>query len=153
MSNIEYLNFNCVDAAAFTDVLNEESLRTHLIEHPRFDAASAKQWINEKSKKDKLPGCRLRVLVIDGELAGWCGIQPDEQGFELAIVVSKRFWGAGLPIFKTLMTWAAELGHREVLFHLLDSRREYKALAKIAKKVEKTELLGRHFTTYYLAVA
>jgi len=85
-------------------------------------------------------------------LAGWCGIQPDNNGFELAIVISQRFWGCGLSIFSTLMCWAKELKHKEVLFHLLDSRREYKMLSKMANKVHSTQLLGRCFTTYYFLV-
>ncbi len=55
-------------------------------------------------------------------------------------------------IFKTLMRWASELGHKEMLFHLLESRPEYKALNKMSTKVQKTEQLGRCFTTYHVPV-
>lgn len=134
------------------DVLNEDSLRTHLVGHPYFNSSSIQAWIEEKLEIDARPGCRIRVVSIGGELAGWCGIQPDDDGFEIAIVISKRFWGAGIPIFKTLMSWAKELGHEEVLLHLLDSRREYKGLAKKAVKVQRTQLLNRSFTTYYFSV-
>ena len=105
-----------------------------------------------KVKTDTIQGCRLRVVFIDGALAGWCGIQPDKNGFELAIVISQKFWGFGISIFKTLMCWAKELGHKEVLFHLLESRPEYKALNKMSTKVLTTELEGRTFTTYYVSV-
>lgn len=152
MPNIEYLTFNEVDPQNLMAVVNEDSLRAHLVDHPYFDASSIQTWIEDKLKTDAMPGCRVRVVTIDGELAGWCGIQPDDEGFEIAIVISQRFWGPGVPIFKTLMSWAAELGHQEVLFHLLDSRREYKALAKMASKVQQTQLLGRNFTTYHFAV-
>ncbi|WP_297308205.1 N-acetyltransferase [Neptuniibacter sp.] len=134
MPNIEYLSFNEVDPQNLIAVVNEDSLRTHLIDHPYFDATSIQSWIEDKLKTDAMRGCRVRIVSIDGELAGWCGIQRDDEDFEIAIVISKRFWGSGVPIFKTLLGWADELGHQEVLFHLLDSRREYKALAKMASK-------------------
>ncbi|WP_281559960.1 N-acetyltransferase [Thalassomonas sp. RHCl1] len=152
MSNIEYLTFEQVDPKNLMDIVNEDSLRAHLIHHPYFDITSIQTWIEDKIETDALRGCRIRVVSIDGALAGWCGIQPDENGFEIAIVISQKFWGAGIPIFKTLQCWAGELGHKEVLFHLLDTRREYKALAKMATKVCRTQLLGRSFTTYYFSV-
>lgn len=152
MCDIDYLSFKQVDPKGLMDVVNDDSLRTHLIDHPYFDEKSIQAWIEEKIKTDAMQGCRVRVVSIDGTLAGWCGIQPDGSGFEIAIVISQRFWGCGIPIFKTLMLWAGELGHKEVLFHLLDTRREYKLLAKKATKVHRTQLLGRNFTTFHFSV-
>ncbi|HBJ82060.1 MULTISPECIES: GNAT family N-acetyltransferase [Bacteria] len=152
MSEIEFLHFNQVNHTEFMDVVNQDSLRTHLIEHPYFDETSLHAWMNEKINTDAIHGCRIRAVYIGGVLAGWCGIQPDDNGFELAIVISQKFWGFGIPIFKKLMCWAKELEHKEILFHLLESRREYKVLNKMSTKVYKTELSGRCFTTYHLAV-
>ncbi|MCX4190854.1 hypothetical protein [Methylophaga sp. OBS3] len=152
MSNIEYLRFEHVNPEDLMSVVNEESLRGHLIEHPYFDSKSIREWSMDKTETDAMDGCRVRVISIAGEIAGWCGIQPDDNGFEVAIVISQKFWGSGMPIFKTLKCWTSELGHKEVLFHLLDTRREYKALAKMATKVCHTQLLGRSFTTYYFSV-
>ena len=152
MSNIEYLSFKQVDPKKLMAVVNEDSLRAHLISHPYFDIKSIQTWIEDKIEIDAMRGCRVRVVSIDGVIAGWCGIQPDNNGFEIAIVISQKFWGSGIAIFKTLMIWANELGHTEVLFHLLDSRREYKALSKMATKVHRTQLLGRCFTTYHFLV-
>ena len=50
------------------------------------------------------------------------------------------------------MCWAKELGHKEILFHLLESRPEYKSLNKMSTKVYKTELAGRCCTTYHVDV-
>lgn len=152
MSEIEYRVFNRVKPEELLAIVNEDSLRTHLINHPYFDANSLKAWMADKIEIDSTIGCRVRAVYIGGELAGWCGIQPDDNGFEIAIVISQRFWGFGITIFKTLMSWASDLGHREILFHLLESRREYKALNKMSTKVQKSYLAGRNFTTYHLAV-
>ncbi|TCK02656.1 N-acetyltransferase [Marinobacterium mangrovicola] len=152
MSEIEFHSFKQVSPEDFMEILNEDSLRTHLIDHPYFDSVSVQAWMDEKINVDSIQGCRIRAVYIDGDLAGWCGIQPDDNRFELAIVISQKFWGFGISIFKSLMRWADEIGHKEVLFHLLDSRPEYKALNKMASKVHKTELLGRCFTTYYIPI-
>lgn len=152
MSDIEFLRFDQVKPEDLMVVINESSLRTHLIDHPYFDVISTQEWMHDKVKTDAIQGCRIRVVFIGGLVAGWCGIQPDDNGFELAIVISQNFWGFGIPIFKTLMCWANELGHKEVLFHLLESRPEYKALNKMSTKVHRTELEGRCFTTYHVSV-
>lgn len=152
MSEIEYSYLDQVNIEELRVLLNENSLRAHLIDHPYFDSKSLQSWIVEKIRVDSLKGCRVRAIHIDGVLAGWCGIQPDDDGFELAIVISQNFWGFGILIFKALINWAEALGHTEILFHLLETRPEYKALKKIATKVRKTEKFGRFFTTYHIPV-
>ncbi|WP_036189918.1 GNAT family N-acetyltransferase [Marinobacterium lacunae] len=152
MNNISYSKFTSVDPDEMLKVLNEDSLRSHLIEHDYFTPESVRAWMGSKVEVGDTPGCRIRAVYVDAHLAGWCGIQPDDNGFEIAIVLSNRFWGSGIAVFKTMMCWAEELGHKEVLFHLLDSRRDYKSLATLANRVCKTQLMGRSFTTYYLTV-
>lgn len=153
MSEIEYVKFEQVNPKDFLPVLNEPTLRTHLIAHAPFDTASVREWMDAKRQSGSLPGCRVRAAVIDDVLAGWCGIQPDDDGFEMAIVIAQEFWGFGISIFKTLMRWADELGHEEIVFHLLETRPEYRFLKGKALSVQKTELLGRSFTTYRMSVA
>jgi len=152
MSEIEYVNFKHVNPEDFLPVVNDQTLRKHLIDHVHFDSVSIREWMNGKTQSESIPGCRVRAVFIDGVLAGWCGIQPDDNGFEIAIVISKQYWGFGISIFKTLMCWAKELGHKEIMFHLLETRPEYSFLKRKASKVQKTELWGRSFTTYFISV-
>lgn len=152
MNDIEFIHFDQAKLEELLPVLNEQELRIHLVEHEEFSLESIGKWAKEKADIDSLPGCRLRVVLVNGATAGWCGIQPDENGFEIAIVLSRHFWGVGISIFRELIEWAAELGHKELLFHLLDSRPEYKSLKRLSSKVETNQLMGRSFTTYYIAV-
>lgn len=152
MSSIEFPSLSQVDPNALMSVLNEDVLRVHLVDHDYFDAESIRAWVEGKTKVDAQPGCRIRAVQIDGDVAGWCGIEPDDGSFELSIVIAQRFWGSGLSIFRTLVKWADELEHKEVLFRLLDSRREYKMLKKMAKRVDQSEWSGRQFTTYHFSV-
>lgn len=153
MNQIDYVNFERIEPATLLPIVNEQSLRSHLVEHLFFDADSIKEWMDHKQQISARQGCRIRAVMINDELAGWCGIQPDDLGFEIAIVISRKFWGCGITIFKTLMLWARELGHQELVFHLLETRPQYRALLKLATKVQKTEMLGRSFTTYFIAVS
>lgn len=152
MKKINYVSFKDVNTLDWLKILNEAVLRRHLVEHDIFNEITINNWVKRKLDIDGMKGCRIRAIYFDKQLAGWCGIQPDVDGYELAIVLSSEFWGNGLSIFKTMMKWAKELGHQQVLFHLLDTRPQYKALNRIATKVKKSYLLGRQFITYYISV-
>ena len=108
--------------------------------------------MDDKRRIDALPGCRVRAVLIHGALVGWCGFQPDEEGVEIAIVLARAGWGRGMAIFHEMMGWARSMGHQEVIFHLLDTRPPYKALARRATRVKKTILSGCLFTSYYFCV-
>ena len=153
MNEILYFPFDQIDALELIPVLNESSVRNHLVTHPRFDAANIFQWVESKRECDRLPGCCSRVIVMDGKPVGWCGIQPDADDFELAMVLSRACWGIGPSVFRTLCAWAGELGHSSVMIHLLETRPEYRFLARKAVAVGHRTMLGRRFNSYRIAVA
>lgn len=149
---MKFIPFGEVRAEDFLPLVNDETLRKHLIDHPPFELATVRRWMEDKMAIDALPGCRVRAVLIDGALVGWCGLQPDEEGIEIAIVIARAVWGRGLAIFNEMMGWARSMGHQEVVFHLLGTRPLYKSLARRATRVTKTTLSGHPFTTYYFSV-
>ncbi|MEZ5529473.1 MAG: N-acetyltransferase [Porticoccaceae bacterium] len=152
MSHIEYVKLDCIEPTAFLAMLNKQKIREHLIEHDFFDLATVTVWLDTKIAIDNSPGCRVRAVLVNNQLAGWCGIQPDGNRHELAVVLDDAHWGLGRKLFREMMHWAKELGHGSVFIHLLHTRPEYRFLQKIAKNSYKNKLLGNQFTTYELAV-
>lgn len=152
MNSIEYTTLNLVDPDPLLSLLNKERVRAHLMNHQPFDRESLQLWIKAKIKMDATPGCRIRAIVVDGQCAGWCGIQQDNDDYEIAVVLDDSHWGLGRKIFRDLMDWAKALGHKTVFIHFLHTRPEYKFLQKIAQSVHESQILGNKFTTYALAV-
>ena len=152
MSSVEYRTLNKVDPDPLLSLLNKKRIRSHLIDHQRFDSESLQLWIKTKIEMDASPGCRVRAIVVDGQCIGWCGIQNDNNDYEIAVVLDDNYWGLGPKIFRDLMAWAKELGHKTVSIHFLHTRPEYKFLKKIAQSVHESQILGSKFTTYTLAV-
>lgn len=152
MNNLEYVKLNEIDPVEFILLLNKQKIREHLIEHELFDESSVKEWLENKIEVDSTQGCKVRAIVIDKQLAGWCGIQEENKKYEIAVVIDEGYWGLGKIIFRDVMVWAKEQGHKTVYIHLLYTRPEYKFLRKISKKVYENELLGNKFTTYELEV-
>ena len=152
MDGIEYIKLSEVNPAEFVPLLNKQKIRKHLINHPLFDVETAKAWLEAKVEVDSYQGCKVRAIFVDKQLAGWCGIQLEDEKYEIAIVIDDDYWGLGIKIFREIMSWAKELGHKTVFIHFLHTRPEYKFLRKISKNVYESELLGSKFTTYELAV-
>ncbi len=152
MSSIRYVKLNKANPDDFLSLLNHQKTREHLIEHDQFDRSSIIQWIESKNKVDSIEGCKVRAILNDDQLVGWCGIQLENGQYEIAIVIDEKYWGLGKTVFFDIMEWAKELGHNELLIHFLHTRPEYKFLRKMSKRVYQSELLGDQFTTYQLLV-
>lgn len=120
--------------------------------HHQFDVSSATDWINSKIEVDATPGCRVRAILREKDLAGWCGIQHEMGQYELALVLDEKYWGLGKSVFVDLMAWANELGHEAVFIHFLHTRPAYKFLQKRAIQVFTSEMYNTQFTTYQLRV-
>lgn len=152
MDTIEYINPGEANSSDFMTLLNKQKIREHLIEHELFDESTTNEWLNSKIKIDSSPGCKVRAILINQKLAGWCGIQLEGDKYEIAIVLDDNYWGLGKIIFSEIMSWAKEIGHKTICIHLLNTRPEYRFLKKMSTNVYKSELLGRKFTTYELEV-
>ncbi|MYM64215.1 GNAT family N-acetyltransferase [Pseudomaricurvus sp. HS19] len=150
MPVVEYRELAGVKPALFLPLLNSARVRQHLMTHAAFTEESAAAWLQEKRDLNTRKGCWLRAVWQAGTLAGWCGIQPDADHFELAIVLADDHWGIGPQIFRELMRQAKALGHPVVYIHLLHTRPEYNFLRKRASRVLASELNGHRFITYEL---
>ena len=148
---VTYVSLGEVNQTVLLDLMNDDKLRAHLVDHPKFTEETLEFWVMEKTRIDAANGYRVRAILVNGNIAGWCGIQPDGEGAELAIILSSSYWGSGLRVFRDMIRWSRELGHQEVVFHLLETRRKYRALEKMAKEVKESEWMGRKFRTYILS--
>lgn len=152
MKEIKYVKLEELNPEDLRILLNKRRIREHLIEHKLFDSDTIKSWILKKCEVDRTEGCRVRGIVSNNSIAGWCGIQFEDGKYEIAIVLDDEFWGIGNKVFKDILSWAKELGHHEVFIHFLHTRPEYKFLRKVSKNVFESEMFGNKFTTYQITV-
>lgn len=134
-------------------LLNSDLVRKHLVRHPHFTPETLKTWLQNKTNEDKRPGCRVRSIHSDGKLVGWCGIQFESNNYELALILSPNYWGHGREVMAQLLTWAQELGHKELLAHLPQTRQQTNALERIfGEPVAVTHIQGHIFNTYRIEI-
>lgn len=152
MNCLEYAKLSEIEPAEFLSILNKKTTREHLIEHEMFDVDKVRTWIQQKIQVDSTQGCKVRAITINKQLAGWCGIQLEEGKYEIAVIIDDSYRGQGISVFRELMRWAEELGHKTIFIHFLHTRPKYKFLQKMSRNVYESELLGDRFTTYELEV-
>lgn len=152
MKDIEYTSLQDLDQSELLSVLNTEKIRKHLVAHNQFSEESLAIWVADKMTVNSTKGCKVRGIRLNGRVAGWCGIQFENESYELAIVLNEEFWGIGTSVFKDMMVWASEFRHSHVVLHLLSTRSEYKFLRKMASRVFKSTMFGQNYTSYELRV-
>jgi GNAT superfamily N-acetyltransferase len=152
LNNFKYVDFRDIDPRVLIEVLNSEKVREHLMPHPLFDETSVRKWVAEKIEIDSTEGCYVRAVFIDEVPAGWCGIQKEKDDYEIAIILSDKFKGAGSKIFRHLIDKAKRFGHKEIAIHLLETRPVYKFLEKMASKRISSTISGHKFNTYIIKV-
>ena len=153
MIDYDYVQINQLDRSDLLTMLNKSKVREHLIEHPQFDLDSLDSWIADKNEMNATRGCRVRGIVSNSSVAGWCGIQLQDGNYEIAIVLDEQYWGLGKQVFTDIMSWAKELGHEQIYIHFLHTRPEYRFLRKISQNVFESLMHGQKFTTYQLVVS
>ena len=152
MTDLHYVKLTDIHAEDFVPLLNNPKIRRHLIEHPQFDTESIQEWLNTKIAMDARAGCQIRAVFYRGRLVGWCGIQWENEQYEIAIILDPKRWGLGKRVFHDMMHWAKALGHEIISIHLLDTRPNSKFLRSIANEVLESQFLGHRFLTYQLSV-
>jgi hypothetical protein len=152
MAKIEYTDLQDLDRGELLSILNTDKIREHLVAHDLFNEESLAEWVASKVSVDSTNGCKVRGIRVNGAAAGWCGIQLEDESYELAIVLNEAYWGIGIAVFKDMMVWASELGHSHVVLHLFNTRPEYKFLTKIASRVYESVIFGQKYTSYELRV-
>ena len=152
MNNIEYVSLQDLDKKELLRILNKSKVREHLVSHDEFNQATLEEWVSGKVQVDSSKGCKVKGIKVNGSVAGWCGIQFENNAYELAIVLDEKYWGIGTGVFKEVLGWASKLGHGHVVLHLFNTRPVYKFLSKMASRVYESTMFGQKYTSYEIKV-
>lgn len=150
---LTYHTFDTSPSEEWIELLNSDLVRKHLIQHPKFVAETLEIWLQSKIREDQGPGCRIRAIHSDGKLVGWCGIQIESGNYELALVLAPEYWGRGREVINQVIKWAQELGHKQLLAHLPQTRSQTKALERLfGRPIGISKIKGHVFNTYRIAI-
>ena len=153
--NIEFKHLNEIDPAAIVDLMNNPLVRRQMPLLKTFDLARCTAFVAGKEQLWRDYGYGPWAFVIDGEFAGWGGLQPEAGEADLALVLHPNYWGTGMTIYREVIKRAfGELGFESVTILFPPTRTRVKAILRLGFKVDgEVEVGGERFIRYRLLAA
>ena len=135
-------------------LLNDARVTKHMPLAETVDLAWVDKWKAEKSASWDNPLKGPWSVTINGEFAGWAGIQPDEHlTAELALVLHHWAWGFGRSVVEIVLeTWKTfPESNRKLFVYFPDSRKARDFADRIGIRYAGTsEISGLKFEKFEL---
>ncbi|MFB9414692.1 GNAT family N-acetyltransferase [Dactylosporangium matsuzakiense] len=133
---------------ALIDLMNDPRVRRHMpLATGVFGPAECTAWVAAKEAMWHEHGYGPWAFLVDGEFAGWGGLQPEDGDADLALVLRQAFWGHGRAIAERVLAEAfGPLALPAVTVLLPPSRRTAAAVLRLGFRPDgEIELAGRRF--------
>jgi RimJ/RimL family protein N-acetyltransferase len=141
---IEFKRLPEVPLEHLVDLFNDPDVRRHLpLAKSPFTAESCARFVAAKEQLWAEHGYGPWAFFVDGEFAGWGGLQPEGPDADLGFVLHPRFWGLGLRLTREILRQAFEEMNRESVIVLLPpSRARVRALKRMGFEADGETLVG-----------
>lgn len=130
--HIEKKRLKLVDKNLIIKLLNDPLIKRHMpLSAESFDEKNYQEFIASKEAIWEKFGFGPCAYFVNNEFIGWGGIQPDEEDFELALVLAPAYWGYGRQLYNDLIHQAfVELNLDSVTILFPPSRTRIKWILK-----------------------
>ncbi|HEY8530857.1 MAG TPA: GNAT family N-acetyltransferase [Limnochorda sp.] len=150
---IEFVRLPNVDKRDIIELMNHPLVARHmpLLKVP-FTEEDYDAFIARKEQFWAEHGYGPWGFLIDGQFAGWGGLQPEDGNADVAMVLHPSYWGYGKALLKRILEYGfGNLGLESVTIMLPLSRQSDRTLARLGFRFEKqVELDGKPFRRYRL---
>ncbi|MEO0339042.1 MAG: GNAT family N-acetyltransferase, partial [Bacteroidota bacterium] len=103
---IEFKRLSEVDKKDIINLMNHPLVRRQmplLVGH--FDEQRCDNFISAKEQLWQEHGYGPWAFLIDGQFAGWGGLQPEQGEVDLALVLHPDYWGTGKAIYRKIISF------------------------------------------------
>jgi ribosomal-protein-alanine N-acetyltransferase len=143
-----------VDKSAIIELMNHPLVRRHMpLARGEFGPAECERFVAAKERFWEEHGYGPWAFIIDGEFAGWGGIQPEGGEADVGLVLHPKHWGAGRTLYEKIIAHAfGELGFSSVIALLPPSRTRISGVLKLGFRPDgEMTIAGERFIRYRLA--
>lgn len=151
--NIEFKQLSEVSQQDIIDLMNNDLVRRQMpLLKGEFTQEACERFVKSKSQMWAEHGYGVWAFVVDGEFAGWGGIQPDDGEADLALVLHPDHWGLGKTLYPKIIEKAFnELALDSVVVLFPPTRTRVQGLLRMGFKEEKRLKIGdEEFIRYRL---
>lgn len=142
-----------IDPGDIIELMTDPRVRRHMpLARGTFGPAECAAFVEAKEALWRQHGYGPWGFIIDGEFAGWGGLQPEDGDADLGIVLHPRHWGHGRAIASAFVEEAfGKLGFDSVIILLPLSRATAHGILRLGFVPDgETEFAGIPFQRYRL---
>jgi len=117
-----------------------------------FSEADCEGFVAAKEKLWEEHGYGPWAFYLDGEFAGWGGLQPEGGDADLGLVLHPDFWGQGRTLYDEIIRRAfGEMGFESVTILFPPTRTRVKGILRLGFEPDgEVEIEGERFIRYRL---
>ena len=137
---IQCVPLNAIDAIAFLALMNHPRIGRHLpLLTAPFTLEDHQAFLRDKQQLWDEHQYGPVAFLINGEFAGWGGLQAEQGDADAALILHPRFWGYGYRIFKHIRHQAfQQLGLTSITALLPLDRPNHQAITRLGFKKNGT---------------
>lgn len=150
---IEFKRLSEIECAEYIALNTNPLVRRQMpLTSDKFDEQDCRQWIAGKEKMWEEHGYGPWAFVVDGNFAGWGGLQPEQGDADLGLVLHPSYWGSGKAIYQEVIRRAfGEMGFRSVTILFPPTRTRIKGILRLGFEPDgEVEVAGEQFMRYRL---
>ncbi|MEU8005110.1 GNAT family N-acetyltransferase [Catellatospora sp. NPDC049111] len=154
--NLRLARLTEIDPAHLIGLMGDPRVRRHMpLADGAFGHAECRAFVAAKEALWREHGYGPWALLVDGEFAGWGGLQPEDADVDLALVLHPRFWGHGRAICARVLDEAfGTFGFDAVTILLPPTRRGGHGVTRLGFVADgQTSIEGRRFLRFRLQAA
>lgn len=131
--SLEFKRLPEVDPSDITELMNNPQVRKEMpLTKDNFNEDDGKAFVAGKERLWQEYGFGPWAFFIDGQFAGWGGVQPEAGEADLALVLHPKFWGMGKRIYDEIIKRAfGEMGLKSVVIFFPPSRTRVRGLQRL----------------------
>lgn len=142
MADLQFVSLDEIPKQQLIDLMNNRAVARYLpLLTTTFTQDSCEAFLKAKRDLWKRHGFGPWAFLINGQFAGWGGLQPEEGEADFALVLHPDFWGWGLKIFRKIKHQAfEEMGLSSITALLPPERHNKKSIHRLGF-IKDNELL------------
>lgn len=152
--NVGFERLSEVRPKDIIDLMNHPAVRRHLpLARGPFGRPECDRFVAAKERIWEEHGYGPWAFVIDGDLIGWGGLQPEGDDVEIGLVLRPSHWGAGLGLCRRILAHAfRDLRLASVIALLPPSRTRVAAMMRLGFRRDGEMLIeNERFYRYRLS--
>lgn len=153
MLNIQFKRLTEVNKTDIIELMNNQLVRRQMpLLTGDFSERDCDRFITAKEQLWQEYGYGPWAFIVDGQFAGWGGLQPENGAPDLALVLHPNFWGIGKTLYKRIIDQAfGAMGFDTISILFPPSRTRINGLLRLGFKQDKElDILGQRFIRYTL---